>query len=137
MPIPRARRTIHRLFERRATRGGVCLGRRFRLCLGNRDDGERRLGGDGGRLCRRRARRRGIPNLVAHGKTGFLFRPSDTKDAVQWTCGLLTDIGLRTQMGAAARQAIEERNWEHSIGRYDRLIYKPSSNRTARPSGPD
>jgi glycosyltransferase involved in cell wall biosynthesis len=59
----------------------------------------------------------GIPNLVAHGSTGFLFRPRDVRDAAHWTRTILTDDGVRSQVGAAARQAIEERNWEHSIGR--------------------
>lgn len=58
----------------------------------------------------------GIPNLVSHGNTGFLFRPRDVQDAVQWTRTALSE-GIRTQVGEAARQAIEERNWEQSIGR--------------------
>ena len=59
----------------------------------------------------------GIPNLVAHGSNGFLYRPKDVPGAVHWTRTILTDDALRTQIGAAARQAIEERNWEQSIGR--------------------
>jgi len=58
----------------------------------------------------------GIPNLVSHGTTGFLFRPRDVQDAVQWTHMALSE-GVRKQVGEAARQAIEERNWEQSIGR--------------------
>lgn len=56
----------------------------------------------------------GIPNLVSHCSTGFLFRPRDVQDAVQWTRTALSD---GTQIGTAARHAIEERNWEQSIGR--------------------
>jgi glycosyltransferase involved in cell wall biosynthesis len=59
----------------------------------------------------------GIPNLVVHGATGFLYRPSDLNDAVQWTRTVLTDKTRRLHLGAAARQAVEERNWEQSIGR--------------------
>jgi glycosyltransferase involved in cell wall biosynthesis len=62
----------------------------------------------------------GIPNLVAHRSTGFLFQPGDVPDAVQLTRLVLDDDCLRTQIGAAARQAIEERNWEESIGRVRR-----------------
>ncbi len=59
----------------------------------------------------------GIPNLVSHDSTGFLFRPGDVDDAVTWTSAILTDNDLRARMSGAARQAVEERNWEHSIGR--------------------
>jgi glycosyltransferase involved in cell wall biosynthesis len=58
----------------------------------------------------------GIPNLVSHRNTGFLFRPRDVQDAAHWTRVALSE-GARAQIGAAARQAIEARNWEHSIGR--------------------
>ncbi len=75
----------------------------------------------------------GIPNLVDHGATGFLYRPRDTADAVQWTRCILNDFGVRTQIGDAARQAIEERNWEHSIGRvrqtYIKAIEQPQPSR--------
>ena len=59
----------------------------------------------------------GIPNLVLHGSTGFLFRPRETKDALTWTQAVLDDPQLRMQISQAARQAIEDRNWEQSIGR--------------------
>jgi glycosyltransferase involved in cell wall biosynthesis len=59
----------------------------------------------------------GIPNLLAHGANGFLYRPRDLQDAAGMTRALLDDERLRTQVGRAARQAIEERNWEQSIGR--------------------
>src|SRR5262249_45449411 len=59
----------------------------------------------------------GIPDLLVHGATGFLFQPGDVQDAVHWTRQLLDHNHLRTRTGQAARQAIEERSWEHSIGR--------------------
>jgi len=58
-----------------------------------------------------------IPNLVSHGNNGFLFRPRDVQDVAHWTRTILTDDTVRTQIGGAARHAIEERNWEESIGR--------------------
>jgi glycosyltransferase involved in cell wall biosynthesis len=64
----------------------------------------------------------GIPNLVAHGQTGFLYRPRDVEDAVHWTRSLLNDESLRQRIGEAARQAIEQRNWEQSVRRV-REIY--------------
>jgi glycosyltransferase involved in cell wall biosynthesis len=58
----------------------------------------------------------GIPNLVSHGNTGFLFQPRDVQDATHWIRTALSE-SVRAPIGAAARQAIEERNWEQSIGR--------------------
>jgi glycosyltransferase involved in cell wall biosynthesis len=59
----------------------------------------------------------GIPNLLAHGKTGFLFPPRKLDEAVRLTRALLDDAGLCTQVGDAARRHIEDSNWEQSIRR--------------------
>ncbi len=64
----------------------------------------------------------GIPSLVTHRTTGFLYRPGDLKEAAQLTRSVLSDDALRSQVGQAARQEIEERNWEQSIGRV-RQVY--------------
>src|SRR5262249_26640372 len=68
----------------------------------------------------------GIPNLLSHGTSGFLYQPRDLQGAVRLTGALLTDEELRARVGQAARQAIEERDWEQSIGRvrevYDEAI---------------
>src|SRR5262249_58545562 len=58
-----------------------------------------------------------VPSLMAHGQTGFLYRPRDLQDAVRCTRTLLGDEGLRSRVGQAARTAIEGRNWEQSVGR--------------------
>src|SRR5262249_28842456 len=49
----------------------------------------------------------GIPNLVSHGTTGFMYRPRDLAGAVELTRTLVTDERLRQRVGQAARQAIE------------------------------
>ncbi|MBV9330359.1 MAG: glycosyltransferase family 1 protein [Alphaproteobacteria bacterium] len=59
----------------------------------------------------------GIPNLMVHGTTGFLYRPRDERDASTLTRALLDDSVLRATISHAARQAVENCNWEHSIGR--------------------
>jgi glycosyltransferase involved in cell wall biosynthesis len=59
----------------------------------------------------------GIPNLLSHRNTGFLFRPGDLKETVHFTRTVLEDDELRSRIGQVARQAIEARNWEQSIGR--------------------
>jgi len=64
----------------------------------------------------------GIPSLVSHGTNGFLYPPRDVKEAAHLTRTLLADEVLRSQIGQAGRRSIEERNWEHSIGRV-RQVY--------------
>src|SRR5262249_34567815 len=58
----------------------------------------------------------GIPSLLSHGTSGFLFSPGDVDDAVQCTRRLLTDGRPSAHISQAARVAIEQRNWEHSMG---------------------
>jgi glycosyltransferase involved in cell wall biosynthesis len=64
----------------------------------------------------------GIPNLLCHGNTGLLYQPGNLQDAVHQTGSILADTGLRSRIAQAARQAIEDRNWEHSVGRV-RQVY--------------
>src|SRR6185369_9863540 len=59
----------------------------------------------------------GIPSLLSHQTTGCLYRPGDLKEAAHLTRALLWNDDLRSRLGAAARQAIEDRNWQQSIGR--------------------
>jgi glycosyltransferase involved in cell wall biosynthesis len=73
----------------------------------------------------------GIPNLLSHGTTGFLYPPRDLPAAVRLTRALLAEEGLRARVGQAARQAIEQRNWEHSVGRV-REVYAEAI-RSGRP----
>jgi glycosyltransferase involved in cell wall biosynthesis len=77
----------------------------------------------------------GIPNLVSHESTGFLYRPRDLQAAVGLTRTLLSDEGLRVQVGQAARRAIEERNWEHSVSRV-REVYAEAIRTRRSPPGP-
>jgi glycosyltransferase involved in cell wall biosynthesis len=76
----------------------------------------------------------GIPDLLAHGVSGFLYRPREAEDAAHWTHMVLADDCVRTRISAAARQAIEERDWEHSIGRvrrsYEQAIDLPPKGAT-------
>ncbi len=64
----------------------------------------------------------GIPNLMTHGSTGFLYPPRGVDEAVRFTRLPLYDAMTRARVGQAARQAIEERNWEYSVGKV-RQVY--------------
>jgi glycosyltransferase involved in cell wall biosynthesis len=57
----------------------------------------------------------GIPSLVCPGKTGLLYGPGNLEDAVQATGAVLSDLGLRTRLGRAARAEVEGWTWESSI----------------------
>lgn len=63
------------------------------------------------------ARAGGIPSLLTHGSTGFLYQPGDVKDAVGCVRRLLAEESFRTQIGEAGRATVEERGWQQSIGR--------------------
>jgi glycosyltransferase involved in cell wall biosynthesis len=76
----------------------------------------------------------GIPNLLCHGTSGFLYQPRGPPDAVQATRTLLEDESLRSRFGLAARQAIEERNWEQSVHRV-RQIYAEAIQEGRPPAG--
>jgi glycosyltransferase involved in cell wall biosynthesis len=75
----------------------------------------------------------GIPSLLSHGETGFLYRPGDLKDAVQWTRAVLYDEQRRARVGQAARRAVQGRNWEHSVGRV-RQVYAEAIREGGRPA---
>jgi glycosyltransferase involved in cell wall biosynthesis len=73
----------------------------------------------------------GIPSLLSHGETGFLFRPGDLNEAVALTRNLLSDSGLHSRIVQAARGVVEGRSWEHSIARvrqvYAQAIQSPQT----------
>jgi glycosyltransferase involved in cell wall biosynthesis len=75
----------------------------------------------------------GIPSLVSHGQTGYLYSPGDLGDAVRWTRGVLDDARLRGRVGQEARRAVEGRNWEQSVGRV-RQVYAEAIKGGQRPA---
>jgi glycosyltransferase involved in cell wall biosynthesis len=64
----------------------------------------------------------GIPSLLDHGHSGFLYRPRDVQEAARSARTVLADAALRERVGVAAREAVEKRNWERSIVRV-RQVY--------------
>ncbi len=77
----------------------------------------------------------GIPNLMQHAISGFLYRPRDVSDAVDCTQALLNDAELRLRVGTAARQAVEAGNWERSVARV-RAVYETAIRRGERSRHP-
>ncbi|HZZ79983.1 MAG TPA: glycosyltransferase, partial [Gemmataceae bacterium] len=74
----------------------------------------------------------GIPSLFTDKVSGFLYPPRDLSEAVRLTQALLTDDTLRASVSAAARQSIEERNWDHAVKKV-REVYADAI-RTAKPA---
>jgi glycosyltransferase involved in cell wall biosynthesis len=50
----------------------------------------------------------GIPELVGEGVTGLLFEPGDTAQLRNCIETIMGDIGVRRQMGSAARKSVEQ-----------------------------
>jgi glycosyltransferase involved in cell wall biosynthesis len=59
----------------------------------------------------------GIPSLLSHGDTGFLFRPGDLNEVFTLTREVLSNPGLHAHVVRAARGEVEGRSWEQSIAR--------------------
>jgi glycosyltransferase involved in cell wall biosynthesis len=57
----------------------------------------------------------GLPEVIEHGRTGFLHAPDDLDGMAGSALRLLTDVDLREQMGAAARQAARQDFCEERI----------------------
>ena len=78
----------------------------------------------------------GIPNLVNHGVSGFLYQPRDVSEAVRLTQSVLDDEALRLRIGMAARLAVEAGNWERSVaqvrGAYESAIRRGDAIRPTR-----
>jgi glycosyltransferase involved in cell wall biosynthesis len=56
----------------------------------------------------------GVPDIVVHGKTGFLVEPEDIEGLVAALGKLATDVPARIKMSRQARGYVEER---HALGR--------------------
>jgi phosphatidylinositol alpha-1,6-mannosyltransferase len=57
----------------------------------------------------------GVPEAVQDGQTGILVSPGDAEGLARTILRLLSDSGLREQMGVAGRQWVEaEMNWDRA-----------------------
>jgi glycosyltransferase involved in cell wall biosynthesis len=75
----------------------------------------------------------GIPSLLAHGATGFLYQPGNLQEAVRLTRQVLDDRALHTRVVEAARHDAEGRGWHQSIGRV-RQVYAEAIQEARRPN---
>ena len=63
------------------------------------------------------ARAGGIPDVISHGRNGFMFTPGDLGELTERLRALLFDPVLRGEMGRKARASVEPHNWRSSTRR--------------------
>ncbi len=64
----------------------------------------------------------GIPDVVRHGKTGFLTPPRDAKALADAIAVLVEDAPLRRQLGAAGRAYVAgQYDWQKNVAQMDRI----------------
>ena len=66
----------------------------------------------------------GLPEIVAHGKTGFLFSPGNYPQAVAFAVQLLSDEAMRLKMANAAIVSARRFDREEIVTSYENLYYK-------------
>lgn len=76
----------------------------------------------------------GVPDLVAHGETGWLVGPGEFDDIAARCAELIADPGLRHQMGQRGRQRVIERfDLAECIVRMDQLLMRLARPRSEGP----
>jgi len=77
-------------------------------------------------------RLRGVPDVVEDGSTGLLCRPGDPADFAAKVRRLLTEPGLRRQLGTtAARFVAEQRSLAAAAGQLDQVLTRLQPGRAA------
>jgi len=66
----------------------------------------------------------GLPEVVDHGKTGFLFPVGDVDSMAEATIDLLTDEEKRAQFGREARRQAVDRFREETVVERYRDVYR-------------
>ena len=74
----------------------------------------------------------GIPELVAHGETGFLYAPGNVEALKDHLRRLMVDPALRARLGGEARRRAQRRFapaavGEATIAAYQHLLALPAS----------
>jgi glycosyltransferase involved in cell wall biosynthesis len=59
----------------------------------------------------------GIPNLIAHGRTGLLYSPGAVDEAVGHCQAVLDDADFSQRLSRAARETVADWTWQRSIDR--------------------
>ncbi len=65
-----------------------------------------------------------LPELVHHGKNGFLFQPRDSKDMGKKIKKILEDESMKKKMGEKSREIAKEHSLEKVIDRFEGLYFE-------------
>lgn len=65
----------------------------------------------------------GVPEIVQHGRTGFLVPEDNSDDLVNTTRALIQNPGLRAEIGTQARSYVEESHSVHRLPAYLADLY--------------
>lgn len=66
----------------------------------------------------------GVPDIVEHGKTGYLAEPHDEDSMVENIASLITDSTLRAKLGLGARAYVLEHHSDDHLSKFLGEIYK-------------
>ena len=80
------------------------------------------------------ARVGGVPDIVQHGRTGFIFEPEDLEGFAAALARLTKSSELRTKMGQRARAFVEENHSLHRLPAYLERLYQLALATTSRPT---
>ena len=66
----------------------------------------------------------GVPELVDHGRTGFLYEPGDIEELRKCLGKLVVNEDIRRQMGANARQKLNEAglDWDSTAEDFEKIF---------------
>lgn len=65
----------------------------------------------------------GMPYMISHGESGFLFDPNDPSDIARRLERMLSDDALRESMGRRSREIAQERFHPRTVARRTRDVY--------------
>jgi glycosyltransferase involved in cell wall biosynthesis len=64
----------------------------------------------------------GIPDIIEHGKTGFLVDPRDPEDLRKYIKILIADDSLRKTMSDNCLKEIQKFSWQNILAKFERLM---------------
>jgi glycosyltransferase involved in cell wall biosynthesis len=64
----------------------------------------------------------GIPDLVRHGETGYLYEPGDIRQLSIYINQLLSDDELHRKFGESSLQAIQSYSWDAVAPKVERML---------------
>ena len=71
----------------------------------------------------------GMPDIVQHEETGFLFEPGDTTQLTRYIHRLNSDDQLWQQMGTRSMEAVQQYSWDKVVPQIEQLLSAACSKR--------